>query len=391
MCTLERCHRVFMMRILGEPQREVLGIALALRRRDLPAIPVGLPGIGIKIQAHRQHQHLAAVPPFQHRSRRIDRPVRANQHIALRIERLARGIPELVPAIIALRRRQLVPVIGLQRQRPRIVDPHRIASCDLAQHLRIKVRDQLDKTLPGIGSHMRDSQTGPRCRAAGHHQMRIGGIELGQRRKINPHRISQIDRCHRGIELHAGLVDQGIGIAAQIARLVPEIVRIAGINRRNHPGNVGKIAAVHRRMVIPALQRMPQQRDFPEGRSFGFVQFAIGIAAAARLIGIGNHRKHVAPPQLTQRMHPRRHHRGNGMIAARHKGHKTVPHPVGILRRADSLIGPAAAAEQIAEGPVLASPVIWPINRGRHHPRVLRRRRIHPVGRNRRIGRGIAK
>src|SRR3546814_555344 len=113
--------RIVVMRVIDEPDRELIVAAFTECLSYFRAIPVGLPGQRVDIHQRFEYQHLAVDPAIGNGAGGIGGAERTDQHLALRMDRRAAGIAELIPAA-HVRSRQLMAMIGFDRQRPGIVD-----------------------------------------------------------------------------------------------------------------------------------------------------------------------------------------------------------------------------------------------------------------------------
>src|SRR3546814_17370143 len=77
----------------------------------------------LRVDIHQrfEYQHLAVDPAIGNGAGGIGGAERTDQHLALRMDRRAAGIAELIPAA-HVRSRQLMAMIGFDRQRPGLVD-----------------------------------------------------------------------------------------------------------------------------------------------------------------------------------------------------------------------------------------------------------------------------
>src|SRR3546814_7035257 len=88
--------RIVVMRVIDEPDRELIVAAFTECLSYFRAIPVGLPGQRVDIHQRFEYQHLAVDPAIGNGAGGIGGAERTDQHLALRMDRRAAGIAELI-------------------------------------------------------------------------------------------------------------------------------------------------------------------------------------------------------------------------------------------------------------------------------------------------------
>ena len=159
------------LRVVDEIKPELVVDAISQSFFHLRAVPVGLPGQSVDIHHRFQRDHLAVEPAVLDRACPVQRADRPDQDLALRVDRLALAVPELVPSI-HVRRRNLVAVIGLQSEIRRVVDSHFVASLNAVHHRRVRAEPEADR----VAGHCTQGDTLTCGRAARDDQ--VGACEV---------------------------------------------------------------------------------------------------------------------------------------------------------------------------------------------------------------------
>ena len=122
-----------MLGMVLEVDPEAVVDLLAQERLHPSLVPVGTPRVGVDVHHRLLEDHLAVEDAGHVAAGPIVLADRPGQDVALRVDRSPAGhrrVPELVIGIVGLLGPpDLVAVVGLQGQIPRVVERHLVADC----------------------------------------------------------------------------------------------------------------------------------------------------------------------------------------------------------------------------------------------------------------------